>query len=113
MEEALTLFESDVNSRYFERAMFILFLSNVDVFHDKISSGMSPVNKYFPEYEGRPDDVIASKDFFAHKFRSLVRAPNKEVYVHYTNVTDTDLLKKTMSSVQDAIIQRNLNSILL
>ena len=113
MHEALMLFESIANSRYFERAALILFLNKLDLFRDKLASGMSPITKYFPEYTGRPDDVPAAQEFFAKKFRNLVRNPNKEVYVHYTTATDTDLLKKTMDSVQDMIVQRNLNALIL
>jgi len=57
--------------------------------------------------------VVASQEFLADKFRGLVRQTTKEVYVHYTNATDTDLLKKTMKSVQDMIVQRNLHNLIL
>lgn len=75
--------------------------------------GMSPINKVFPDYAGGANDIEAGQEFFANKFRNLVRQPKKEVYVHYTNATDTDLLKKTMASVQDMIVQRNLNALIL
>lgn len=113
MHEALMLFESISNSKYFERSAFILFLNKIDLFREKISSGMSPISKHFPDYTGKPNDIEAGQTFFAEKFKNLVRAPKKEVYVHYTNATDTDLLKKTMASVQDMIVQRNLNALIL
>jgi len=47
------------------------------------------------------------------KFFALNRTPSREVYGHFTNATDTDLLKVTMSSVQDMIIQRNLQKLIL
>ena len=47
------------------------------------------------------------------KFIALNRSPGREVYGHFTNATDTDLLKVTMSSVQDMIIQRNLQKLIL
>ncbi|KAI7638725.1 hypothetical protein KC318_g22649, partial [Hortaea werneckii] len=49
----------------------------------------------------------------ARKFKNLVRDPGKEAYVHYTNATDTNLLDKTMKSVQDMIVQRNLHQLML
>jgi guanine nucleotide-binding protein subunit alpha len=113
MHEALMLFESIANSKYFEKSALILFLNKIDLFREKLATGMSPINKYFPDYHGRPSDIVAAQEFFADKFKGLVRQPNKEVYVHYTNATDTDLLKKTMSSVQDMIVQRNLNALIL
>lgn len=113
MHEALMLFESIANSKYFEKAALILFLNKIDLFREKLASGMSPINKYFPEYQGKNTDIAAAQEFFAEKFRNLVRQPNKEIYVHYTNATDTDLLKKTMASVRDMIVQRNLNQLIL
>ena len=113
MHEALMLFESISNSKYFEKSALILFLNKIDLFREKLAAGMSPINRYFPDYYGRNDDVEAAQEFFAQKFRNLVRQPKKEVYVHYTNATDTDLLKKTMASVQDMIVQRNLNALIL
>ncbi|KAL0254644.1 G-Protein alpha subunit [Diplodia seriata] len=113
MHEALMLFESISNSKYFEKSALILFLNKVDLFREKIIAGNSPINKHFPDYYGKPNDIEAGQEFFANKFRNLVRAPKKEVYVHYTTATDTDLLKKTMASVQDMIVQRNLNALIL
>lgn len=113
MHEALMLFESIANSKYFEKAALILFLNKVDLFREKLLTGSSPINKHFPDYYGKPNDIDAAQEFFANKFRNLVRAPKKELYVHYTTATDTDLLKKTMASVQDMIVQRNLNALIL
>jgi len=113
MHEALMLFESIANSKYFEKSALLLFLNKIDLFREKLQTGMSPINKYFPDYHGKPDNVPAAQEFFAEKFKNLVRQPNKEVYVHYTNATDTDLLKKTMASVQDMIVQRNLTALIL
>jgi guanine nucleotide-binding protein subunit alpha len=113
MHEALMLFESISNSKYFEKSALILFLNKIDLFREKIAGGMSPISKVFPDYTGQANDIEAGMEFFANKFRNLVRQPKKEVYVHYTNATDTDLLKKTMASVQDMIVQRNLNALIL
>jgi guanine nucleotide-binding protein subunit alpha len=113
MHEALMLFESISNSKYFEKSALILFLNKIDLFSEKIAGGMSPINKVFPDYTGAPTDIEAGKEFFAKKFRNLVRNARTEVYVHYTNATDTNLLKITMTSVQDMIVQRNLNALIL
>ena len=113
MHEALMLFESISNSKYFEKSALILFLNKIDLFREKIAGGMSPINKVFPDYTGKPTDIEAGQEFFAQKFKNLVRDPTKEAYVHYTNATDTNLLDKTMKSVQDMIVQRNLNQLML
>lgn len=113
MREAFGLFEAIANSRWFERSAMILFLNKIDLFREKIELGTAPISSYFEDYRGAPQDVDAGQAYFAAKFRELVRQPGKETYVHYTNATDTDLLKKTMQSVQDMIIQRNLNNLIL
>ena len=51
--------------------------------------------------------------YFMDKFRALNRNQEKEIYGHFTNATDTNLLKITMGSVQDMIIQRNLKKLIL
>lgn len=111
MREALMLFESIANSQWFTRSAIILFLNKIDLFRDKLSS--SPIPKYFPEYTGDPTDPKIACKFFDEKFRSLNRNPEKEIYTHFTNATDTNLLKITMTSVQDMIIQTNLHQLIL
>ena len=113
MQEALMLFESIANSKYFEKSALILFLNKMDLFRDKIVSGKAPIREHFPDYTGPERDVEAGQDFFARKFKNLVRDPSKEAYVHFTNATDTNLLDKTMKSVQDMIVQVNLHSLML
>ncbi|KAI9830874.1 MAG: G-Protein alpha subunit [Phylliscum demangeonii] len=111
MREALMLFESIINSQWFVRSAVILFLNKMDLFRDKLAS--SPISKYFPEYTGSLTDFKMARHFFEDKFRALNRNPDKEIYAHFTNATDTNLLKITMTSVQDMIIQRNLHHLIL
>jgi guanine nucleotide-binding protein subunit alpha, other len=112
MTEALMLFEQIANSRYFDKAALILFLNKMDLFREKLKSGISPIGRYFSDYRGSSRDVKAGQNFFADKFKALVRK-KKELYIHFTNATDTNLLKVTMKSVQDMIVQRNLNQLIL
>ena len=105
------LFESIANSKWFSRSAIILFLNKIDLFRNKI--GESPIPKYFPEYSGDPTDLKVACRFFDEKFRSLNKNPAKEIYTHFTNATDTNLLKITMTSVQDMIIQTNLHQLIL
>ncbi|KAI9804524.1 MAG: G-Protein alpha subunit [Sarcosagium campestre] len=111
MQEALMLFDSIANSQWFVKSALILFLNKMDLFKEKLAG--SPIPKYFPEYSGDSTDPQVAGKFFADKFRSLNRNPSKEIYTHFTNATDTNLLKITMTSVQDMIIQRNLQQLIL
>ena len=111
MQEALMLFESILNLQWFKKSSIILFLNKMDLFKAKLAE--KPIRDYFPDYSGVDTDVTAAGEYFAKKFRGLNRTADREIYVHYTNATDTNLLKITMQSVQDTIIQNNLNRYIL
>lgn len=113
MREAMTLFDTIANSSWFQKSAVILFLNKIDLFREKVESGQAPIVEYFPDFTGAPRDVKAGQEYFAKSFQGLLDQPGKELYVHFTNATDTDLLSKTMSSVQDMIVQRNLHELIL
>ncbi|CAH0059157.1 unnamed protein product [Clonostachys solani] len=112
MNEALMLWESIVNSHWFTKSALILFLNKMDLFREKLPR--SPIGDYgFTDYAGPAADADSASKYFLDKFRALNRNPEKEIYGHFTNATDTNLLKITMGSVQDMIIQRNLKQLIL
>lgn len=112
MNEALMLWESIANSHWFSKSALILFLNKMDLFKEKIA--VSPITAHgFVDYQGPADDWKQASKYFMDKFRALNRNPEKEIYGHFTNATDTNLLKITMGSVQDMIIQRNLKQLIL
>ncbi|TGO17215.1 hypothetical protein BTUL_0019g00040 [Botrytis tulipae] len=112
MQEALMLWESIANSHWFKHSALILFLNKIDLFKAKI--GHSPITKFgFSDFQGDTTSSQQTSKYFMDKFIALNRSPGREVYGHFTNATDTDLLKVTMSSVQDMIIQRNLQKLIL
>jgi len=111
MQEALMLFESICNSQWFIHTSIILFLNKIDLFKQKLS--VSPVRKYFPDYNGEPKSYKHASQYFEESFKRLNRNSTKDIYVHFTNATDTNLLKITMMSVQDMILQKNLQALVL
>src|SRR5262245_104071 len=102
MQEALTLFDSICNSRWFVKtsivrtdsprhpfrlsitfyAFFqILFLNKIDLFAEKLPR--SPLGDYFPDYHGG-DNYDAACDYLLHRFVSLNQsAATKQIYAHY------------------------------
>lgn len=50
MDEALTLFDSICNSRWFEKTSILLFLNKTDLFREKLKT--TPLNEYFKDYQG-------------------------------------------------------------
>jgi guanine nucleotide-binding protein subunit alpha len=112
MQEALMLWESIANSHWFKNSALILFLNKMDIFKAKIKH--SPITKFgFSDFQGDTGSAEQTSKYFMDKFVALNRSPGREVYSHFTNATDTDLLKVTMASVQDMIIQRNLQKLIL
>lgn len=108
MQEALTLFDSICNSKWFVRTSIILFLNKIDIFKEKIPK--TPLNKFFSDYNGGADADKAA-DFFTKKFISLNQSDVKQVYTHLTCATDTAQIKFVMNAVNDIIIQNNLRDL--
>ncbi|KAJ3164430.1 guanine nucleotide-binding protein subunit alpha [Geranomyces variabilis] len=105
MQEALTLFDSICNSRWFVKTSIILFLNKIDLFRDKLPR--SPMGKYFPDFQGE-DDYDAASEYILGRFISLNQSDQKQIYTHFTCATDTTQIKFVMAAVNDIIIQTNL-----
>lgn len=105
MQEALTLFDSICNSRWFVKTSIILFLNKIDLFREKLSK--SPMGKYFPDYQGG-DNYDAACQYILNRFVSLNHTEPKQIYTHFTCATDTTQIKFVMAAVNDIIIQTNL-----
>ena len=54
MEEAISLFEQIVNSRWFAETSMILFLNKKDLFEQKIAK--ASISKHFSDYDGAPQN---------------------------------------------------------
>jgi guanine nucleotide-binding protein G(i) subunit alpha len=106
MQEALTLFDSICNSRWFVKTSIILFLNKIDLFADKLPR--SPLGDYFPDYAGG-DDYDAACNYLLNRFVSLNQsAATKQIYAHYTCATDTQQIKFVLSAIQDILLQIHL-----
>lgn len=105
MHEAIILFDSLCNSKWFLNTPFILFLNKIDLFEMKLSK--SPLKRYFPDYKGKSNDVDEAVKFFEKIFLNL-NTTKKPIYVHRTCATDTKSMKFVLSAVTDLIVQQNL-----
>lgn len=116
MQEALTLFDSICNSRWFVKTSIILFLNKIDRFKEKLP--VSPMKNYFPDYEGTrirssamtdPEynrltseggpDYAAACDYILNRFVSLNQHETKQIYTHFTCATDTMQIRFVMAAV--------------
>lgn len=89
MQEALVLFDSICNSRWFVRTSIILFLNKIDLFREKITR--SPIANFFPDYTGGTD-LQAACDYFSSRFVGLNQSSAKQIYTHFTCATDVSRL---------------------
>jgi guanine nucleotide-binding protein subunit alpha len=96
MQEALTLFDSICNSRWFVKTSIILFLNKIDRFKEKLP--VSPMKNYFPDYEGGAD-YAAACDYILNRFVSLNQHETKQIYTHFTCATDTMQIRFVMAAV--------------
>ncbi|KAI8096793.1 G protein alpha subunit [Halteromyces radiatus] len=108
MQEALTLFDSICNSRWFEKTSTILFLNKTDIFKQKLLT--SPLSQCFPDFQGGTDEE-AARDYIMKRFVSINNSPDKQVYTHFTCATDTEQVEFVMSAVHDIILQSNLRNV--
>lgn len=116
ISEALMLFDSICNSQWFLDTSMILFLNKIDLFKIKIKH--SPIRNHFPEFALGLEEQQAKSEmtcmlFFQEKFVKLNRNSSKDIYSHFTNATDTKLLRSVMLSVTDIILQKNLQILVL
>jgi len=108
MHEALTLFDSICNGKWFIKTSMILFLNKIDILKGKLAK--SQVSTYFPEFQG-VNDYDPVIEFFTEKFKAINQSESKQVYVHCTCATDTQQIKFVMAAVNDIVIQKNLRNI--
>ncbi|KAI9256912.1 putative Gpa2-guanine nucleotide-binding protein alpha-2 subunit [Sporodiniella umbellata] len=111
MHEALMLFDTTCNSHWFTKTSMILLLNKIDIFKKKIN--VSPIENYFPDYQGQVKSIDTAKSYFKQRFQRLNKNSDKRVYVHFTDATDTTLLQNVMIAVSDIIINDSLNSIMM
>lgn len=127
MQEALTLFDSICNSRWFVKTSIILFLNKIDRFKEKLP--VSPMKNYFPDYEGKLNqigdngrehhrsniaeggpDYAAACDYILNRFVSLNQHETKQIYTHFTCATDTTQIRFVMAAVNGMSITALLPS---
>ena len=104
--ESMDVWKDIVNLPQFERTEFILFLNKVDIFQEKIKR--RNVKDYIPEFDGEEHNFESCIGFFERQFLKVV--DDRDVTVHYTTATDTDLMANLLDGVKSTILRRALDS---
>ncbi|KAJ3227950.1 Guanine nucleotide-binding protein G(t) subunit alpha-2 [Clydaea vesicula] len=114
MVDSLELFSSLINNPILINTKFILFFNKFDLFQTKIKT--IKISDYFHEFKGHEGDILpqnerTAKSFFKKKFIDCCRKDNAELMmIHYTNSTDSKVMKKVVNSVIAIIFQGNVQS---
>jgi len=107
MHEALNLFEDICCSRWFLSTPMILFLNKKDLFKEKIGPNGPSLKVAFPFYTGA-NEYRPCCQFIKQEFRDRNRNPERKVYVHFTNATDTKTFEKVFTDVQSIVLRLHL-----
>ena len=129
LREALDLFRSIWNNRWLKTISVILFLNKQDLLEEKILSGKSKLEEYFPDFVhyviplpeaqaeidgGTHREVIRAKYFIRDNFLQLSQQANQaeskhhsghHCYPHFTCAVDTENIRRVFNDCRD-IIQR-------
>lgn len=104
LEESLTLFDSVVNSRWFSRTSVVLFLNKIDIFASKLP--YSPLEKYFPDYNGG-DNINKAVKYILWRFTQVNRS-GLNIYPHVTQATDTSNILLVFAAVKETLLENTL-----
>ncbi|CAL2045519.1 unnamed protein product [Caenorhabditis brenneri] len=105
MEEAIRLFWTVFNGKFFNKSAVILFLNKIDIFREKMKS--VKIKDSFPRYDG-PNTVQDGVKFFRKQFKDGIH-PNfkKRLYCHETCAI-SDQVQIIINTVIDTVVQENL-----
>ncbi|KAH6916749.1 guanine nucleotide binding protein, alpha subunit [Coprinopsis sp. MPI-PUGE-AT-0042] len=116
LEDSLQLWKSVVSNKLLERVNIVLFLNKIDLLQTKLDSGVR-LNQHMKSYGDRPNDFDSVTKYFYNKFGAIhtTYTPNKEreLYIHFTCVTDTRRTALIIATVRDSIIRGNLRNMRL
>ncbi|KIM47717.1 hypothetical protein M413DRAFT_439393 [Hebeloma cylindrosporum] len=116
LEDSLLLWKSVVSNKLLANGNIVLFLNKCDLLQAKLEAGVR-LNHHMISYGDRPNDYDSVSKYFRNKFGVIHQSytPNKEreLYIHFTAVTDTRKTATIISAVRDIIIKGNLRNMRL
>lgn len=116
LEDSLLLWKSVVSNKLLANVNIVLFLNKCDLLQAKLEAGVR-LNHHMISYGDRPNDYDSVSKYFRNKFGVIHQSytPNKEreLYIHFTAVTDTRKTATIISAVRDIIIKGNLRNMRL
>lgn len=88
----------------------ILFLNKKDLFAEKLR--FSSIRLAFPDYDG-PDTYECSLRYIEEQFQQMDEREKftghpRDLYIHVTCATDTEMMQFVFAAISDLIIANNL-----
>lgn len=119
VQEALKLFADIVNSQWFRKTSFILFLNKEDLFIEKIKSVdiTDSKCKELQAFDGDCRSYEETSEFMKQLFLSKQKidlddnANSKKVHAHFTCATDRKLVTKLFNDVKTIIVQGAMDDV--
>jgi len=113
MDEAISLFDQIVNSRWFTQTSMILFLNKKDLFEMKLAK--KPLKQYYGPAASADDikddtDLAQCSKYFEKIFKGKAKNKDKSIYSHVTCATDTGNVKFVFNAVIAMILEENLKN---
>ena len=107
MDEALTLFDQIVNSKWFKECSMILFLNEKDLFEKKLLE--KTYSDFVKDYTG-PNELKGCADHVKNLMLEKNAAKDKSIYSHITTAIDTTNVKFVFNAVVAMILENNLKA---
>lgn len=110
LEEALDLFDSITNSRWFRRTTMLLFLNKADIFEEKLVKRNIPLNSsgLFPNAP-KSFDYNTGLEWLRDEFLQRNENKYKIVFTHVTTAIDTDTVKVVLEACKQTILKQALD----
>ncbi|KIO17618.1 hypothetical protein M407DRAFT_84799, partial [Tulasnella calospora MUT 4182] len=111
IEDSLLLFRSICANNLLGKVNIMLFLNKIDILERKLKAGVK-VSRYVPSYGERPNELQPVASYFLSKFMAVHKestaSPLRELYTHFTKVTDTEATAALISDVREMILRKHL-----
>lgn len=117
LQDSIDLFGKICNSENFKQTPMILFLNKRDLFQDKFERKESPLESFFPDYDGGWDSDEGIQ-FVVGKFLDVQEEANRvkedgqgnqqEIFFHVTCATDPNNIEIVFEAVHDTVLRKNL-----
>ncbi|EDQ85799.1 uncharacterized protein MONBRDRAFT_34038 [Monosiga brevicollis MX1] len=108
MAESINLFRALIQEPSFRNSSIIVFLNKRDLLEAKLQAGQTRIRDFFPRYSGDEQNVDEVIAFFREEFILIAAQANRQIFVHVTCATDTELFAKVFNDTRTTIVRQHL-----